>query len=124
MLTCWGNNYFNQLVVPAQYFKAAFVSAGYYHTCAISGGQLGCWGDDEYQQLQLPKEIEQQTHTMVTTGVKQTCAINDQHHLSCWGKDVIVPKKLRKNIKYINSSENNCAVSLQGGISCWGDNFK
>jgi hypothetical protein len=66
-ISCWGDNRAGQLgnntttnssvPVPADTSgplaaqTATAVSAGSYHTCAVAGGRVSCWGDNNFGQL-------------------------------------------------------------------------
>lgn len=114
-LYCWGANYDNQLAnggttasptpVKVDLPNVTAVSLGGYvdtdkdfktSTCAVSGGQAYCWGDNGYGQLGTGTTSDAQTPAPVTglsgtvtaiaTGYGSTCAIAGGK-LYCWGNN-------------------------------------
>ncbi|MBA2544229.1 MAG: hypothetical protein H0V17_31585 [Deltaproteobacteria bacterium] len=109
-LWCWGNNDFHQLdpgdepIVPAARRiatgrKYQQVSAGRGHVCAISDGQIYCWGANDRGQISggLPGDVIEPTRIETTggpaawssvgAGFQSTCAIADDGRLFCWGRN-------------------------------------
>lgn len=107
---CWGWNEFGQLgnaavtatasATPVQVAidNVAEISVGGAHTCAVKhDGSAWCWGFDSAGQLgngtttRSPQPIPTQvvalgTHvSAIRAGDLMTCAIDDTHHLWCWG---------------------------------------
>ena len=79
-------------------FKALAISAGYAHTCAIvEGGDVFCWGKNNYGQLGDGTTTNRNTPTITQTlpaaavaisaGSDHTCAILDNGEVSCWGRN-------------------------------------
>lgn len=110
-LKCWGNNHLGQLgdgtvtsrSVPADVVGltsgVAGVSAGYWHSCAVTlGGQAKCWGANYNGQLgdgttaahEIPMDV-----SGMTSGVEVVAA----------------------------GAFHNCALTTGGGVKCWGANF-
>jgi alpha-tubulin suppressor-like RCC1 family protein len=65
--------------------------------CAISGGTLRCWGNNEYGKLGLgtaggtvetPTPVAGTGWMQVSAGLSHTCAINDSAQLFCWGSNI------------------------------------
>ena len=48
---CWGENTYGQLNVPADLGNVLQVKSGGFHSCAVDGTNLKCWGRDENGQL-------------------------------------------------------------------------
>ena len=106
-LKCWGNWFSGALGVGETYTSARtpmdvvgltsgveFVSAGGRHTCAIiTGGNVKCWGDNQYGTLGigtdetslLPVDVPGiESASFLATGEAHTCAIANGEVL-CWG---------------------------------------
>lgn len=89
---CWGNNKYNQSTAPPGLGPVSEVSAGAYHTCAIteSNGSVACWGRDNYGQTTVPQFLPIKTATQVSAGAYHTCAILGSAGLlgteTCWGR--------------------------------------
>ncbi|MFC1466032.1 MAG: RCC1 domain-containing protein [Candidatus Brachytrichaceae bacterium NZ_4S206] len=112
-LYCWGRNDYFQLGLGDDADKATpqavsrwpdrageavtAVASGYYHTCAIRGGGLYCWGASIYGQLGLGETQQAATPQRVTLpggGVAQSVSTNADHtcaisggRLFCWGRN-------------------------------------
>jgi len=77
----------------------ATVSAGAYHTCAVTNsGDLYCWGDDDFGQLGNRDVVGDQDEPFlvadpasgswvsVSAGVTHTCAVDSAGNAYCWGE--------------------------------------
>jgi alpha-tubulin suppressor-like RCC1 family protein len=82
------------------YRTYASLAAGYLHTCAVSGGEVRCWGFNESGQLgnntttdaETPVVVKGLTHVVSVsaggnpgTDVSQSCALVDDGTVRCWG---------------------------------------
>lgn len=72
--------------------KYSWVATGTVHTCAITlENELACWGDNEFDQLDVPKlELAgvgsfTTGYTQVDVDVNHTCAITAAGVVECWG---------------------------------------
>jgi alpha-tubulin suppressor-like RCC1 family protein len=157
---CWGVNQYRQVTgasgpdspqptmvpLPATAPAVEHVSAGAFHSCALAGGQLFCWGNS--QQIggaasEAPLPLGQgMTFTAVSAGYDHSCAIDSSGGVSCWGADsrgqvtgnpcasapcpVNQPTPIELPAPAIAVSAGNqatCAVLGTGGqgqIWCWG----
>lgn len=108
---CWGSNAYGQLgdnSAEQELSRAQEVpgldgikqiSAGFYHTCALSKvGKVYCWGDNSAFQLGH-KDAEKNDEPMIVTGLNgdeidaivaggfHTCALLKSNELKCWGSN-------------------------------------
>jgi len=146
---CGGKGLFAPLPAPIQESRAALVSVGDAHTCAVTpSGGVKCWGDNEYGQLgdgtntdrHAPVDVVGLTSgvTSISTGIDYTCAVTSSGGIKCWGRnrygilgdgtaiarhtpvDVV---GLTSGVVSISSGrDHNCAVTSSGGVKCWGRN--
>ncbi|HOC91699.1 MAG TPA: RCC1 repeat-containing protein, partial [bacterium] len=146
---CGGKGLFAPLPAPVQESRAAIVSSGEAHTCAITpSGGVKCWGDNDYGQLgdgtntdrHAPVDVVGLTSgvTSISTGIDHTCALTTNGGVKCWGGnyfgqlgdgtttyrntpvDVV---GLTSGIASVSSGgDHTCAVTNSGGVKCWGDN--
>jgi len=116
---CWGNSWDNNTAtgqtsypkIPKRIHKpngsanwdATFIdiAAAEEHTCAIkTNGVAYCWGNDSYGSLgklsvknddrQYPVKVSgNKTWVSIATGRWNTCGINDDNYLFCWGKNLL-----------------------------------
>jgi alpha-tubulin suppressor-like RCC1 family protein len=108
-IKCWGKNDFGQLgALGAANATPSLVSgigtetvttvtSGDTHTCVIvttNGGEVRCWGDNEFGQLGTGTNLKSQTVTRilslnnvtaVASGQSHTCAIINNDTVKCWG---------------------------------------
>lgn len=109
------------LGLPAGASAAGVVQldAGFTHTCALkSDGELVCWGDNEYGQLQVPD----QSWTTFTAGEYFTCAIRVGGQMYCWGEAeygaTAHPEGAWKAVSggYLHA----CGIRTYDSLDCWG----
>ncbi len=146
---------------------ALAVTTGGLHTCALLDDHtVKCWGSNSYGQLGLgdtisrgdgPGEMGDQlprvdlgtgrTALAVSAGGRHTCALLDDHTVTCWGRadsgqlgqgDVVVrgdgPGEMGDQLPRVDlgtgrtataveaGNEHVCAVLDDDGIKCWGWN--
>jgi alpha-tubulin suppressor-like RCC1 family protein len=156
---CWGRGVDGQLgngagatspssvaVYQAASGQLVKISAGGYHTCAISvTGSLWCWGQNFYGQLgtgdsairYVPTAVGSATWTSVAGGGSHTCGIQTNGSLWCWGKggrgqlgigtyvDRFIPTRVGADSDWltVDAGENHtCATKAGGAFWCWGSN--
>lgn len=124
------------------------VSAGYYHTCAVtSAGGVKCWGSNVFGELgdealvdhNIPVEVAGLTSvTGVSAGNYFTCAVTRKGAVWCWGHDqgpgseqgsiAINPTPVKVAglpagvAAVLAGNAHTCAVTAAGGVTCWGKN--
>jgi alpha-tubulin suppressor-like RCC1 family protein len=158
---CWGANGNGQLgndtpgysSTPLDVIGLAggmmVISAGYWHTCALSsGGGMKCWGDNEDGQLgdgttddsRAPVDVVGLTNgvTTIAAGRLHTCALMAGGGMKCWGDDgygqlgdgatarsstpVDVAGLTSGVMAIAEGRDHTCALSSGGGVKCWGSN--
>jgi alpha-tubulin suppressor-like RCC1 family protein len=166
-LICWGSNSGGQLgnsatpqypypwhspvTVTTYSGVATDITAGGYHTCAITGaGSVGCWGANGYGQLGAGVFSPAVTQTVAVSGVtgaiqvsagrQHTCALTSGGLVYCWGRNHVgqlgngtvahssVPVQVTGldgvQVQAIASGEfQTCALLADGGVRCWGQNW-
>ncbi|MGC4090704.1 MAG: hypothetical protein QM756_23100 [Polyangiaceae bacterium] len=118
-LKCWGNGASGQLgtgdlsargdaagemgtTLPVTLRGVTLLVAGRAHACAVSSGELYCWGDNSKGQLGLGVTYT----TPVTTPTKVSFALGAP-------------------IKSLTSFyDHTCAILSTGALACWGDNAR
>ncbi len=157
---CWGWNNSGQLGdgttdnrntpvdVTGLTSGVASVSAGRYHTCAVTDtGGVKCWGRGGEGQLgnggaasNTPVNVSGLSSGVVavSAGDYHTCAITDTGAVKCWGRggsgqlgndgtgtrttpvDVV---DLDAGMAAVSAgADHTCALSRRGQVYCWGDN--
>jgi alpha-tubulin suppressor-like RCC1 family protein len=120
------------------------ISAGYYHTCALVGGEVWCWGLNAYGQLgdgsmddsPVPVRVEMlgSSVTAISGGGNHTCAlVGDAAY--CWGHNEIgqvgedssddrsSPTAVRgasTGVTMIEAGEYQTCAVRNGTVACWG----
>ena len=108
-ISCWGNNYENQLgnsqvegtlasQMPLEVTgitDATAITTGSRHSCALHrDGTISCWGHNAYNQLgngtnvssSSPLQVADITDaTAITTGSRHSCTLHEGGTISCWG---------------------------------------
>ncbi len=159
---CWGENGSGQLgngtliasAVPVDVTGLSSgvqaISAGEYHTCALTtGGSLKCWGDNENGQLgnnstaasHVPIDVPGLTSGVqaVSAGAGYTCAIKDGG-VKCWGlndngqlgNNSTLPSLAPADVSGLGPGSgvsfvdagflHTCAIAAGGAAKCWGEN--
>lgn len=101
-----------------------FISAGFFHTCAIEsrpgieiGGGIKCWGDNSKGQISSPPGI----HRQISCGKFFSCAITVEDKINCWG--AMVGRVPEGKFSQVSVGETHaCALERSGKIKCWGRN--
>ena len=137
------------IVVNGVILRATQISAGGYHTCAITpSGGVKCWGrnaegqlgDNSTTQRLTPVDVAGLTAGVlnVTAGVYHTCAVTTAGGAKCWGANnngqlgdnTTAPRLTPVTVSGLTSgvlrisagADHTCAVTTAGGAKCWGAN--
>ena len=158
---CWGDNTYGQLGnagtvssltpvdVSALTSGVASVSAGAYHTCAVTtAGAARCWGHNSYGQLgnagttnsSSPVNVTGLTSGVASVGAGgyHTCAVTTAGAARCWGHNSygqlgnagttnssspVNVTGLASGVAAVDGGYyQTCAVTTGAGLKCWGDN--
>jgi alpha-tubulin suppressor-like RCC1 family protein len=158
-VSCWGDNSEGQLGDPTfvepistlvravpGITHAKAISAGDFHTCVVSDGDVLCWGSNGRLQLGHPDDESNGTPsvvpglnnvTAIAAGAVTTCAIDEDKGLWCWGGNALgargdessddraAPALL--SIDDVTTvavgPDHACASTEEGSAFCWGFNF-
>jgi serine/threonine-protein kinase len=120
--------------------------AGGWHTCALQGRALYCWGKNNEGQTGSNSTLDRPTRSRPGTledvssvglGFFHTCACTRDGRAHCWGRNVdgqlgngsttpsLVPvdvTELAGCTQITAGSGHTCALSSAGAVSCWGSN--
>ena len=127
-LQCWGDSASAKTTVPTLTGSTwASVSAGGFHTCALTtAAAVRCWGDNTLGQRDVPK-VTGGTWAGVSAGANHTCAITPAGTVVCWGSDASGETRVPSPTSgvfasVVGGSEFTCAFTTTGRVQCWGRN--
>ena len=157
----WGFNYFGQVgdgtttnrstptPVVGLSSGVSSIAAGHYHTCAVTGGgEVTCWGLNNYGELGDGTTVSRPTATPVmgaasgmdtiAAGSAHTCAVTAADAVQCWGSNNygqigdgtttfrMAPAPvsgLSSGVEAVaTGASHSCAVAAGGAALCWGSN--
>jgi len=150
-LRCWGRNDFGQLgtsnsvggitttkpsSLVTRLINVSAVAAGESHTCAISSGDLYCWGKNDQSQIGSPAGNQSPTPNKVTglpqlvsvaTRKGHTCTLDREGHINCFGSDSHGQRgdgSITNEAGFTQIAVGNThSCAIQGGqMLCWGSN--
>ena len=102
---------------------AEILSAGANHSCSLwPGGEVVCWGDDEYGQSSPP---EGERFVTISAGRGHTCGLRGNGEAVCWGNDTYgdgesSPPEGEKFVAISAGSRHSCGLREDGEAVCWG----
>lgn len=134
---------------PAGAFRFASVTAGYFHTCGLTGdGRAYCWGGNVWGTLgdgsdgpsDRPVRVSGSVRfTQLDAGAAHSCAVGSDEHIYCWGLNdegqagtdwadfgIGVPARLPGPERWAEVSaghDHSCGRTIEGRLWCWGDNL-
>lgn len=161
-ISCWGSNGYGELgngvtsdhadsaepVKVLDIADATTVATSGLHACAIhSGGNISCWGNNEFGQLAseqpdysaTPIQIQDITDAAaVAVSAFHSCALHQDRTISCWGNNEYgqlgsgeTSESSTRPVKVWGiadatavsaSKRHTCAGHQTGTVSCWGAN--
>ncbi len=160
-MKCWGTNYIGQLGdgttaqrnapvdVSGLVSGVAAIATGANHSCAVLvGGDVKCWGWNDYGQVGDGTVTRRWTAVDVTglasgvaaiaTGGFHSCALTNGGGVKCWGSNEFgqlgdgtqTQRPAPVNVSGLGSGVvaiatggyHTCALTSGGGMKCWGTN--
>ena len=104
------------------------ITAGYKHTCALTGGTAYCWGSNSYGQLgdgtntnsSVPTPVSGGlTFVTLSAGFYHTCGITTTGAAYCWGRNT--PNSLQESVGGQlgdgTTTDRNTPTLVTGGLS-------
>ena len=120
------------------------ISAGYDHTCALTGGgEVKCWGQEVNSKLGNAPSLTGMVQ--VSAGYRHTCAVTEEAKVKCWGYrangrlgnrstsdgETLYPVLVQdetgvlKGVVQVSAGTNHsCALLNDFRIKCWGYNYQ
>ncbi len=161
-IKCWGKNSYGELgnnvsqnfyvpgVVSGLTAGMAGISAGDYHTCALtSSGAVKCWGynylgilgNGTTADTNVPADVSGLSSGVVaiSTTSEHACALNSSKGITCWGNGSngrlgtgdtanryvpVAVSGLASGMTVVSAAGgHSCAVTTGGAAKCWGKNW-
>jgi alpha-tubulin suppressor-like RCC1 family protein len=156
---CWGKNKYGQLgngrgstyvalspVLVAGTLQFSQVSAGFYHTCAVTTtskafcwGRQGTIGDGKTYKRNTPRAVAGGlSFNRISAGWGYSCAVTTGNRAYCWGAnwtgqlgdstftDRLTPSPVAGGLRFAQVAagfgEHTCGVDIASGAWCWGSN--
>lgn len=132
---------------PGPRFDARSLSAGLWHTCALTGaGEAYCWGSNWGGELGNGSNDSSPTpvpvsggHTFksIDSGQWHTCGLTTNGEAYCWGQgqqgrlgngdgnDRYVPEQVAGGLRFVSIASalnHSCGLTAEGTAYCWGRN--
>ena len=156
-LKCWGQIDYrgdgNGITTDTSLFSVpalaslTSVALGLHHICAVTSGTVSCWGDNMYEECDVPfaggpvgMSIKVPTSTgvsatAVSAGTATTCAATSEG-AKCWGAPILGSGSPSLATMVSGTSDtvgvvvgedlsragHICVLSSAGATKCWGDN--
>jgi len=161
---CWGTNGYGQLgngdrgtsatalvpVVVSGELRAKSVSAGTYHTCAVTlDNKAACWGralsgrvgvvPEGTNYVVTPLAVSELNDVLtVSAGSDRTCAVSTDHKVLCWGENrsrelgngtttssavpvLVAGDGFGDAYDVVAGGFTSCALREGGNLQCWGE---
>jgi alpha-tubulin suppressor-like RCC1 family protein len=153
---CWGQNTNGELgdgtdrlirntpVDVIGISDVATMTTGFSNTCAVSEGDIYCWGmvpnNGRYEFTNIPIAIQAPGEEIVkvASGARHICGVSNRGAVLCWGENetgqlgdgstrqtariVDVPGFTNAVTEIAASYHCTCALTTAGEVLCWGDN--
>src|SRR5262249_34837079 len=124
--------------------NALGLSAGAYHTCALAGGAVYCWGFGGDGALgggtatssNTPVRIQGLSFVALEVGIQESCAIDNGNVVRCWGGNLYgqigdgtvssraspTSVTLPVTANWVSTSGYHTCATGMGRLFCWGEN--
>jgi alpha-tubulin suppressor-like RCC1 family protein len=120
---CWGDGEEGQLNVPPDLGPVQKLSAGPFHTCAVTtAGELKCWGKNNEGQIYVPSSLGAVRE--VVAGDARNCVIRGSGDVRCWdfASDELKFPYAMTALNLFSGPNSVCATQPANTLSCWGQN--
>ncbi|HWQ93111.1 MAG TPA: immunoglobulin domain-containing protein, partial [Clostridia bacterium] len=120
-----GDNTFGQLTIPSEATNAIALSAGSWHTLALTpSGQVLAWGNNWNGQCSVPAGLSRVI--AIAAGGYHNVALKQDGTVACWGanesRQASPPAGLNRVIAIAAGSSHSLALRADGVVLAWGDN--
>ncbi|XID93377.1 immunoglobulin-like domain-containing protein [Paenibacillaceae bacterium WGS1546] len=125
-----GQNYHQELNIPAGLSNVTAIAAGYYHALALkSDGTVTAWGNgywgDTPDVSTVPAELTGETVVAIAAGDDHSLALKEDGKVVAWGRNTkgqsTVPAGLTDVVDIDAGFEFSLALKSDGKVVAWGD---
>ena len=100
------------------------IAAGYYHNLALRNGRAWAWGDNSFDQTNVPASAQSGVSS-IAGGGWFSLAIKTDGSVVAWGIGVVrtnVPASLTSGVTQVSGGEYHALALKNGGVVAWGSN--
>lgn len=117
---------YERLLPPTTLPALSDSTTGEAHACGITlDGQLVCWGDNFYGQLNMP-DVDG-VFTQIDAGANHTCALDSNGEAICWGLNTnlqLDPPAGATFLQVDAAGVKSCGLQTDGEVICWSDDAR
>jgi len=120
-----GTNHYGQITVPSL-TAPTDIAVGLYHSCALDGSNVVCWGKDTGSSEANEVPTFSSTPLAIAAGDAHTCAIiTSSPYVQCWGDSSdgkLTPPTLDHPWQIAAGKDHTCVIDGDYTVKCWGKN--
>ena len=104
--------------------NVTIIAAGYHHNLALRSGRVWAWGDNSFDQTNVPVSAQSGV-TNIAGGGWFSLAVKTNGSVVAWGASIVrtnVPASLTSGVTQVAGGEFHALAVKDGGVVAWGSN--